>query len=121
MAHSIAVPIIIVVVDSANVVIVLTKSVQIIKRLMNIFSVDFVVYSRLYFKPILEFWNSSVGCLPIDVIVGSVYFIRILCGIFSFPFFINVEICKSALKSKYSKICTNRLRKESKETKLCLL
>ena len=43
MNHRIAVPIIIVVVNSANVNIVLAKSVQIIKRHMNIFSVDFVV------------------------------------------------------------------------------
>ena len=59
MIHSIAVPIIFVVVISANVIIVLTESAQIINFLMNILSVDFVVYLGLYFKPLLEF--RSVG------------------------------------------------------------
>ena len=55
MIHSIAVPNIIVVVNSANDIIVLTESIQIIKRLMSIFSVDFGVYMGLYFKSLLEF------------------------------------------------------------------
>ena len=95
---------------------------KVFQLLNSLWTFSLLIFSYTWACTSSHFWKSeTVGWFPIDVIVYSVHFIRILCGIFSFAFFINVELCKSALKPKCLKACTNRLRKEAKDTKLCLL
>ena len=103
------VPIISVVVSSVNVILVVSESVLVNKKVYE----DFLCWFCRTLGPVLQATFESQTPL-FDYHFMLLHILSTLSEYYV-EWFVNVELCKSALKPKFSKACSNCLRKEAKD------